>query len=126
MVNSDSDRRREQRCAKNVGMHCTLLNGNVDRLVTVRNFSETGLFFETTVQIIPGAYIVLRSISADEATDDFMTSAGPLYSLDFDDPDVCSLFRSHTVARVQRCELIGDYDESSRYGVAAEIQRLTD
>jgi hypothetical protein len=120
------DRRGEQRCIKDVGMQCTLLNGNVTRPVTLRNYSINGLFFETAVQIKPGTFIVLRSADANEARDTKMSSAGPSYSLNKHDPEVCSLFRSHTVAKVKRCELIDGHDESSRYGVFAEIQRLTD
>jgi len=39
------DRRSKQRCIKDVGMGCVLLNGNVERPVTIRNFSESGLGF---------------------------------------------------------------------------------
>ena len=120
------DRRGEQRCIKDVGMQCTLLNGNVTRSVTLRNYCSSGFFFGTAVQIKPGTYIVLRSADANEARHTSMASAGPLYSLNKDDPNVCSLFRSHTVAKVKRCEQIDGHDESSRYGVFAEIQRLTD
>lgn len=119
------DRRGKRRCVKDVGMSCALLNGNVDRPVTVRNFSESGLFFETAVQIMPGTYIVLRSIGANEATDKAMGSAGPPYALDVGDPDVCFLFRSHTTAKVQRCERLEGHRDSPRYGVAAEILRWT-
>jgi hypothetical protein len=89
-------------------MGCVLLNGNAERPVTIRNISESGLFFETAVQIMPGTYIVLRSIGADEATDTTMGSAGPKYALGVSDPDVCSLFRSYTMTKVQRCERRGD------------------
>ena len=126
MVDSVGDRRGQQRCVKDVGMGCALLNGNVERPVTVRNFSSSGLFFETAVQIVPGTYVVLRSLGPNETSDTTMGSAGPQYALDDEDPEVCSLFRSHTVAKVQRCELLGNTADSTRYGVAAEIQRWND
>jgi len=126
MVDSKGDRRGKQRCIKDVGMGCALLNGNVERPVTVRNFSVSGLFFETAVQIVPGTYVVLRSLGANETSDTIMGSAGPQYALDVEDPEVCSLFRSHTLAKVHRCEPLGDPADSLRYGVAAEIQRWND
>ena len=55
------DRRSKQRCVKDIGMGCALLNGNLERPVTIRSFSESGLFFETAVQMMPGTYIVLRT-----------------------------------------------------------------
>jgi hypothetical protein len=125
MVDSMGDRRTKQRCVKDVGMGCALLNGNVERPVTIRNFSDSGLFFETAVKMMPGTYIVLRSIGANDAMDTTTGTAGPQYALDDDDPDVCSLFRSHTVAKVQRCERFSEHSDSPRYGVAAEILRWT-
>ena len=53
-------------------MRCTLLNGNLDRPVTLRNYSSRGLLFETTVQIMPGTFIMLRSVHASEAANDSM------------------------------------------------------
>ena len=126
MVDPKRDRRGQQRCVKDVGMHCTLLNGQVTRPVTLRNFSGSGLFFETAVQILPGTFIVLRSMNANDAGEHHMGSAGPQYASHADDPEACSLFRSHTVAKVQRCEPIDDPHDSLQYGVAAEIQLLTD
>jgi len=123
MVDSMGDRRSQHRCVKDIGMGCSPLNSNVERPVTVRNFSESGLFFETAVKMMPGTYIVLRSIGANEASDGTMGSAGPQYALDAGDPDVCSLFRSHTMAKVQRCERLGESVDLPRYGVAAEIER---
>lgn len=117
------DRRGKHRCVKDVGMGCALLNGEVERPVTVRNFSESGLFFETPVKMMPGTYIVLRSMGANEAAEATVGPAGPQYALDAGDPGVCSLFRSHTMAKVQRCERLSESNDSPRYGVAAEIQR---
>ena len=117
------DRRSKQRCVKDVGMSCALLNGNVERPVTIRNFSESGLFFETAVKIAPGTYVVLRSIGANDFKNATMGATGPQYALDVDDPEVCSLFRSHTVAVVQRCERFSEHSDIPRYGVAAEILR---
>lgn len=121
-----SERRGQLRCVKNIGMHCTLLNGNAVRTVFLRNFSVSGLFLETTVQIMPGTYIVLRSINANDAMNTTQDAAGPQYELNTNDPEVCSLFRSHTVAKVQRCEQLKGHYVLPRYGVAAEIQMLTD
>ena len=120
------NRRSQQRCVKPVGMHCALLNGNVYRPVILRNFSGNGLFFETAVQILPGTYIVLRTTDANDTGDTTMSVGAPPYTLDASDPNACLLFRSHSIAQVRRCERLTVQGESPRYGVAAEIQMLTD
>ena len=124
--NRMKNRRVQQRCVKTVGMHCALLSGNVYRPVTLRNFSGSGLFFETAVQILPGSYILLRTTNANDTGGATMGANAPPYTLDANDPDACSLFRSHTVAQVRRCERLADHGDSPSYGVAAEIQMLTD
>lgn len=120
------NRRGQQRCVKNVSMDCALLNGSVNRPVILRNFSGSGLFFETAVQMLPDTYIVLRTTNANGAGESDKNSVAPQYALAPNDPDVCSLFRSHMVAQVRRCEHLSDNDGSPRYGVAAEIQMLAD
>lgn len=123
---SIKERRGQMRCVKDIDMRCGLLNGNVIRTVTLRNFSDSGLFFETAVQMVPGTYIMLRSTNVNEARETASGSAVPQYTLDANDTGVCSLFRSHSVAKVKRCErLEGNYD-SPHYGVAAEIEMLAE
>lgn len=107
-------------------MTCALLNGNVDRPVILRNFSGSGLFFETATQILPGTIVVLRTVNANDPPDSTVGWTGPSYSLDAGDPGACSLFRSHVVAKVQRCDRLAGHHEAPRYGVAAQIQMLTD
>jgi hypothetical protein len=125
-MDSMKNRRGEQRCEKNVSMNCTLLNGNVNRPVILRNFSGSGLFFETAIHILPGTYIVLSTPHPNNAEEPAMVSGLLSYTLDANDPDVCFLFRRRTVAMVRRCEPLSDQDNSPHYGVAAEIQELTD
>ena len=47
MKHETADRRMQQRCVKDVSMTCAHLNQNDDRIVTVRNYSSTGLYFES-------------------------------------------------------------------------------
>lgn len=121
---SNEERRAHMRCVKDIAMRCGLLNGNVVQAVTLRNFSGSGLFFETEEQMMPGSYIVIRSAVASETSSTAIGSTGPQYALHADDPEVCALFRSHSVAKVQRCERLEGIYGSPRYGVAAEIQML--
>ena len=120
------DRRVQQRCVKNVGMNCMLINGKVNRPAILRNFSDRGVYFETTLQVMTETYVVLRALNRNDSKDSTMGHRGPLYALDTNDPDVCSLFRSHAVAQVRRCERLADHDDPPRYGIAAEIEMLTD
>lgn len=126
MAARERERRAQQRCVKNVGMLCTLLNGHVTRPVTLRNFSGGGMLFDTSVRILPGTYIVVRNATASDVRENHMDSAGPQYAPRAGDPDACSLFRSYAVAMVKRCERIDTHDASSGYRVAAETQILTD
>ena len=121
-----TERRGQQRCVKNVGMSCMLMNGKDSRPAILRNFSDQGVYFETTLKVMKGAYVVLRALNRNDNKDSTMGHRGPLYTLDTSDPDVCSLFRSHAVAQVRRCERLADHDDPMRYGVAAEIEALTD
>lgn len=123
---SMKERRGQMRCVKDIDMRCGLLNGNVVRTATLRNFSGSGLFFETAVQMVPGTYIVIRSTNANEARGAASGSAGLQYTLDANDPGVCSLFRSHSVAKVKRCERLEGHYDSPHYGVAAEIEMLAE
>jgi hypothetical protein len=120
------DRRGQQRCVKDVSMYCTLLHGHTARPVTIHNYNASGLYFETSVKILAGTYIVLRSIGANEQLDQDVKSKAPIFSMKRNDPEVCTLFRSHCIAKVKRCVALGHRDNAPYYGVGAQIEMLTD
>ena len=126
MVSELKNRRSQHRCFKDVGMHCSFLHGNAYQLVTLRNFSNRGIYFESTGEIQPGTFIVLRTMVGDDFMDVTAASNVPDFSISRNDPGVCMEYRSHVVATVQRCVRLDDLDDAPRYGVGAEIQILTD
>ena len=72
------ERRRQSRCEKAVGMHCTPVSGQWHRIVTLRNFSGQGFYFECGGAIAPGSLVVLRSLGATDAPLPPGTGALPL------------------------------------------------
>lgn len=127
-TNEPIERRAAKRCRKKVGMHCALLNQPTDQLVVVENFSVNGLYFASRSDFPPGAWLVLRSAQRNDALPPDGPDRPPSFTLSSADPASCAHFRSHTVARVQRCERIaaGNNADALRYGVGVQVQRLTD
>lgn len=120
------NQRSHQRCCKDVGMHCALLNGHAEQVVTLRNFSSRGLYFESTGALPPGSLVVLRTLSINDLGSSGGAADTPVYAMGEDDPDACMAFRSHVVARVQRCERLDGPEGPPRFGVGAEIQMWND
>ncbi|MFO7713277.1 hypothetical protein [Desulfosarcina sp.] len=69
---------------------------------------------------------MLRTTGANDFLDVDAAARAPLFSIAKSDPEACTRFRSHLLARVQRCVKIDGHDENERYGIGAEIQMLTD
>jgi hypothetical protein len=126
MGQATNDRRRQQRCVKDVGMHCSYLHGNMDQLVRLRNFSYLGIYFESGWDITPGTFIVLRSMDLNDTSIIETHQNVPQYSFTESDPEVCMEYRSHSVAKVRRCVKLDGYEDPPLYGIGAEIQILTD
>lgn len=126
MASEIKERRSHPRCAKEVGMHCALLHGNSNRLVVLRNFSERGVYFESDGPIQPGAFIVLRPKGADDVVNSGSVSNAAVSYAEIKNPKVCSMFRSHMIARVRRCARRDGPGAGRCYGIGAEIQILTD
>lgn len=120
------ERRAAVRCEKRVGMYCSLLNDRQDELVTLHNFSLYGMYFASERAFPPGSWVVLRSALRHETASAGTAPAPPQYTVAEGDPAACISFRSHTVARVQRCEPIEAGDDGPYYGIGARIQWLTD
>ncbi len=107
-------------------MHCSYVHGDADQLVTLRNFSGSGLYFESTWDLRPGALVVLRSMDAAETASADSRQRRPRYRVNANEPEACSVFRSHTVATVQRCVKLDRGSDAPLYGVGVEVQYLSD
>lgn len=124
MEHEDADRRMQQRCAKDVSMTCSLLNKNDDHIVTVRNYSSRGMYFESDEEALISSFIVLRAMGAHEMKALASPSDQPFpFSMESSDPRACWGYRSHTVAKVIRCNKVED---AIRFGVGAQVLFLSD
>ena len=66
MDHQTPDRRVQQRCAKDVSMTCSHLNKSDEHMVTIRNFNDKGLYFESDEALLVDSFIVLRALGAHE------------------------------------------------------------
>ena len=119
-----AERRSQQRCPKDVSMTCSHLNQKDDRIVTVKNFSGDGIYFESDVAMLIGSFIVLRTPAAHEVKALASPPAAPFaFSIASADSRSCRDFRSHAVARVIRCQK--SIEETARFGIGAEFMMLS-
>ncbi len=124
MEKENRERRRHYRCLKDVGVRCTRFSDNVTWPVRLRNFSSKGLYFESGWEIQPGDLVVVRDMTAHESS---MGDSGPdalRFTIDSADPDACTQYRSHSLAKVTRCETRPEGNPEPLYGIGAEIQNL--
>ncbi len=126
MAHEPKERRRQHRCVKDVAMRCSFLGENISRLVTLRNFSSRGVYFESGWKIQPGQLIVLRAIGANDLKAVDPASDMPVFSIRHSDPEACMGYRSHSLVAVRRCEALGGAKSAMLYGIGAEIQALAD
>lgn len=124
--NEHGERRDAERCRKRVGMHCSPLGGGKTQPVTLCNFSSRGMYFESERALDAGTWVVLRTIAKNDRFAAGWDADVPQYGVADADPVACMQFRSHTVARVQRCEKIGHRNTAARFGIGAQIQFLTE
>lgn len=123
MMAAVEDRRRDQRCAKDVGMQCSLLSGRMQQVVTVRNFSRNGFYFESGWRLHVGTMVILRALSAHETGKD---NDLPRFSINADDLAACRLYRSHALVSVKRCVQLEDEGAQPLFGVGAAVQIITE
>ena len=117
------ERRREQRCVKDVGMHYSLLNHTTEHPVVIRNFSKSGLYFESNQSLQPGVLVVLRSIDGDKRVDNKIL---PSFAMQNNDPESCSTYRSHTLVSVKRSTKLEKTDGQNSFGIGATVQIIAD
>lgn len=124
MEHKGADRRIQQRCTKNVSMTCSQLNHNDDHIVTVRNYSSRGMYFESHEAASIGSFIVLRVMAAHEMEAFASPTDSPSpFSMDSSDPQACEEFRSHTVAKVVRCSKL--VEKATCFGIGATAMMLS-
>jgi len=124
MKHGTADRRMQQRCVKNVSMTYAHLNENDDRIVTVRNYSSTGVYFESDEEAVVGSFVVIRAPGPhDERVPDSPSEDPFQFTIEHTDPGACWGYRSHTVARVIRCNKVAD---TTHFGVGAEVLILSE
>ena len=125
MDHQTPDRREHQRCSKDVSMTCSHLNKNDEHLVTIRNYNNNGFYFESDEALMVESFIVLRAVGAHE-----MENFGPQpgypspFTIENSDPGACRGYRSHTVAKVVRCEKVDT--DPTRFGVGAKLLILSE
>lgn len=120
-----TDRRKQQRCAKDVSMTCSHLNENGENIVTIRNYNNNGMYFESKEEWLIGSFIVLRTMGAHEMENLAARPDQPFqFSIANSDPKACWGYRSHAVAKVLRCTKVDD--DATRFGVGAEVLILSD
>jgi len=125
MDDQTSDRRVQQRCAKDVSMTCSHLNKDDERMVTIRNYNDKGLYFESDKNLLIDSFIVLRTVGAHEMEKFASRLDQPLpFSMAISDPGACRGYRSHTVARVVRCEKVDT--DPIRFGIGAKLLILSE
>jgi hypothetical protein len=125
MTHETTDQRRQQRCFKDIGMTCAHLNENDDHIVTVRNYSNRGVYFESDEAARIGSFVVIRAVASHDVGGFASPSDSTFqFTIEPSDPEACRGYRSHTVAKVIRCNKVDD--DTKRFGVGAEILMLSD
>ena len=119
-----TERRSQRRCTRDIGMYCAPLAGRPEQVVTLRNFTAGGLYFEAGQELPPGTFIVLRAMPATDLAQMAASPAALPSGAGDADIEACSTHRNHTVARVLRCRCIDDHPP--RYGIGAAVQVLAD
>jgi len=124
MTHETTDRRMQQRCVKDISMTYAHLNKNDDRIVTVRNYSSTGIYFESDEEALVGSFVVIRAAGPHDVGVQNAPSEDPLqFTIEHTDPRACWGYRSHTVAKVIRCNKVAD---ATHFGVGAELLILSE
>ena len=125
MAHETKDQRSHQRCFKDISMTCSHLNENDDHIVTVRNYSSRGVYFESDEAARIGSFVVIRAVAAHEERAFALPSESSFqFTIEPSDPEACWGYRSHMVAKVIRCNKVDD--DKKRFGVAAEVLMLSD
>ncbi|MFZ7124983.1 MAG: hypothetical protein ACOWWM_02370 [Desulfobacterales bacterium] len=108
----DKDAREHDRCSRDATVSFSFLNQSVRYIGLARNFSRSGMYFESEKPVRIGSTIVIRPIGCQESE-----AAGDFGWVTIARSDVCGEpeaeappcreMKSMVMAEVKRCERIG-------------------
>lgn len=121
------ERRRNKRCNEDTGVVYSFFNHTEQHAAVARNYSKSGMYFETDRPLPPGTAIVIRTRECDDvdhpdgsrperAAAAYYCKAAQLL------PAACRELNTLVVAEVKRCEDCSDLDRE-RYGIGVQYMR---
>lgn len=117
--------RRHPRCEETTVMICTLLNETEGRTVIAKNYSRSGMFFESDQDLHIGTSVVLRPSDCGTESEGDSGLPRPYYCAGKPTPaEACQELRFHTVAKVNRSMNLGTPDGRPCYGIAVDFPHL--
>lgn len=125
MTPTPKDLRRHPRCEEATGMIFTLLNETEEHIAIAKNYSRSGMFFESDRDLRIGTSVVLRPLDCGTESDGDSGLPRPYYCAGKAVPtEACRELRIHTVAKVNRSTNLGSRNGIPRYGIAVEFLQL--
>ena len=103
------ERRRNKRCNEDTGIGYSFFNHTKQHAAVARNYSRSGMYFESDRPLPPGTTIVIRTLDCETADNRYGSSfeRGPAayYCKDAQLPsEACQDLKTLVVAEVKRCE----------------------
>jgi hypothetical protein len=106
-------------------MTYTRLNATGGHAVIAKNYSRSGMFFESETNLPPGTDIVLRPMDCEGPDTSGADIPKPYFcSGTVPTAGPCLELRFHTIATVQRCVALENPDAPPRYGIAVDFVYL--
>lgn len=125
MAHPSKERRRHPRCEEITGMTYTRLNATEDHTVIAKNYSRSGMYFESETDLPPGADIVLRPLDCEGPGQSAADMPKPYFcSGTVPASGPCLELRFHTIATVRRSVALESPDSAKRYGIAVNFVYL--
>lgn len=116
------ERRKHNRCDQDTAIFYSFVNQTEQRTGLARNYSRSGMYFESDTPLLPGASIVIRATDCRVGDKDERPSKGipeAYYCKTADSSSLdntCAEIKTHVLAEVKRCERLKNQN-SGRYGV---------
>jgi len=115
------ERRKNKRCDQDTGIAYSFFNQTAQHAAVARNYSRSGMYFESVRPLTPGATIVIRTIGCNTAHDSSASRIErvpePYYCKDSTPKsEICQEIKTHVVAEVKRCENCKDLNRE-HYGI---------
>ena len=115
------ERRKNKRCNQDTGIAYSFLNQTEQHAALARNYSKSGMYFESNRPLIPGTTIVVRTIGCNPAYESHAGNSEqapePYYCKDSQlRSEACQEIKTLAVAQVRYCENFKDLD-NEQYGI---------